>query len=164
MNKYFEEIEKIRKYYKNIYYENIKNEVKDIKKNKSIVKKFMLLENKKNIIPDAKINDFQNIINFVDDANKDIYEKQWGKIPIFHKMEKVKEFLEITNLDDEEKKEKLTEIKDMIVNKELKNKDIEYKNSKIYKMKNVDLDDYELEDDDISEEKNHATREEDNEE
>jgi hypothetical protein len=102
---------------------------------KNLVKKTQMIKNKEEE-PEEKVK-----LEIFDAYDKVKYKKLWNKLKPFHKIEKLTEFVNESDLNKKEKTELLEELKEKLENKTLKGKDITYSIDlgRIIKIKKYDI-------------------------
>lgn len=152
MNVYADDIVLLRHNCRIHKYQNEISALKDNKGNKVLIKK---LEDKldrvknrkkiklmKNSLDKDKKDDSNPSLSLFRDVDKFLYRKQWARLPEFHRIVKIKEYINsINELNPKQKKDFVEKIIKKIHSKEIKNKNIVYDmdKEKIIKITGVGL-------------------------
>lgn len=80
--------------------------------------------------------------------DKFLFKKPWHRLPEFHKVVKIKEFVNMSNLSKKEKTKMIAKIMKETKNRTIKSKDVTYdkENERITGIKNIDIEIEEVED------------------
>lgn len=75
---------------------------------------------------ESSYRDKKSLKDDLNDINKLVFQKSWNKLPDYHKMEKIKEY--VTNLINDKKQQKtiITDLNNLIISKKLGVKIVDY--------------------------------------
>ena len=107
MNSMNIEIERIKKKF---FIQRILNEINDIKETNDKYETDPVYVERMDIYKKITQENTESLNQILTTASENVYAKKWNKLPDYHKIQKIKEYINVKYEDEPEKKEEIEEL------------------------------------------------------